>query len=239
MKRRSTLMTCLFLLLGIASLHAAYTTPQSGKVYRIHNGKSDKVIGEDGIARELVSVDAAANDFKQLWLLQESGSGYLVQNAYSGQYLQPCAQQSTQIYPTSTEQTPMYIKLVSGTGYSIGQAQNAYLHLDNGNNIVRWWDASNAASQWHFEEVTISAEAMSLQQAAFQAFYEEYQAKLELINHIDEYSDGTTERGRALRKSICDKFGFASLEFQSLEGVVKSIGLPPEKLCTYCWNGKE
>ena len=181
-------MTCLFLLLGIASLHAAYTTPQSGKVYRIHNGKSDKVIGEDGIARELVSVDAAANDFKQLWLLQESGSGYLVQNAYSGQYLQPCAQQSTQIYPTSTEQTPMYIKLVSGTGYSIGQAQNAYLHLDNGNNIVRWWDASNAASQWHFEEVTISAEAMSLQQAAFQAFYEEYQAKLELINHIDEYN---------------------------------------------------
>ena len=188
MKRKSTLMTCLFLLLGIASLHAAYTTPQSGKVYRIHNGKSDKVIGEDGIARELVSVDAAANDFKQLWLLQESGSGYLVQNAYSGQYLQPCAQQSTQIYPTSTEQTPMYIKLVSGTGYSIGQAQNAYLHLDNGNNIVRWWDASNAASQWHFEEVTISAEAMSLQQAAFQAFYEEYQAKLELINHIDEYN---------------------------------------------------
>lgn len=181
-------MTCLFLLLGIASLHAAYTTPQSGKVYRIHNGKSDKVIGEDGIARELVSADAAANDFKQLWLLQESGSGYLVQNAYSGQYLQPCAQQSTQIYPTSTEQTPMYIKLVSGTGYSIGQAQNAYLHLDNGNNIVRWWDASNAASQWHFEEVTISAEAMSLQQAAFQAFYKEYQAKLELINHIDEYN---------------------------------------------------
>ena len=59
------------------------------------------------------------------------------------------------------------------------------------------------------------------------------------FRHIDEYSDGTTERGKALRQSICAKFGFASLEFQSLEGVVKSIGLPPEKLCTYCWNGKE
>jgi amidophosphoribosyltransferase len=59
------------------------------------------------------------------------------------------------------------------------------------------------------------------------------------FNHIDEYSDGTTERGKALRKSICDKFGFASLEFQSLGGVIKSIGLPPDKLCTYCWNGKE
>ncbi len=59
------------------------------------------------------------------------------------------------------------------------------------------------------------------------------------FNHIDEYSDGTTERGRNLRESICAKFGFASLEFQSLDGVIKSIGLPPEKLCTYCWNGKE
>ena len=59
------------------------------------------------------------------------------------------------------------------------------------------------------------------------------------FNYIDEYSDTNTERGKALRKSICDKFGFASLEFQSLEGVIRSIGLPPEKLCTYCWNGKE
>ena len=59
------------------------------------------------------------------------------------------------------------------------------------------------------------------------------------FNYIEEYSDQNTERGKALRKSICDKFGFASLEFQSLDGVIKSIGLPPEKLCTYCWNGKE
>ena len=59
------------------------------------------------------------------------------------------------------------------------------------------------------------------------------------FNHIDEYSDGSTERGKALRQSICAKFGFASLEFQSLGGVIKSIGLPPDKLCTYCWNGKE
>ena len=62
---------------------------------------------------------------------------------------------------------------------------------------------------------------------------------VEGFNYLEEYSDGTTERGKALRKSICDKFGFASLEFQSLDGVISSIGLPPEKLCTYCWNGKE
>jgi len=59
------------------------------------------------------------------------------------------------------------------------------------------------------------------------------------LKYIDEYSDSSTERGKNLRKAICDKFNFASLEFQTLDGVIESIGLEPCKLCTYCWNGKE
>ena len=59
------------------------------------------------------------------------------------------------------------------------------------------------------------------------------------MNHIEEYSDSNTERGKNLRKAICEKLNFASLEFQSLEGVIEAIGLEPCKLCTYCWNGKE
>ena len=57
--------------------------------------------------------------------------------------------------------------------------------------------------------------------------------------YIEEYSDSSTERGKKLRKAICDKFNFTSLEFQSLEGVIEAIGLDESKLCTYCWNGKE
>lgn len=59
------------------------------------------------------------------------------------------------------------------------------------------------------------------------------------FEHIDEYSDSSTERGKNLRKTICEKFNFASLEFQSIEGTIKAIGIEPCKLCTYCWNGKE
>ena len=59
------------------------------------------------------------------------------------------------------------------------------------------------------------------------------------FKHIDEYADGNSERGKAMRKTICEKFKFASLGFQTLEGVVNAIGLEPCKLCTYCWNGKE
>ncbi|MBQ2931928.1 MAG: amidophosphoribosyltransferase [Clostridia bacterium] len=59
------------------------------------------------------------------------------------------------------------------------------------------------------------------------------------FNHIEEYSDGNTERGKKLRETISEKFGFDSLDFQSLDGVIKAIGLDPCKLCTYCWSGKE
>ncbi len=59
------------------------------------------------------------------------------------------------------------------------------------------------------------------------------------FDHIKEYSDGKTERGRALRDAICRKFNFASLEFQTLQGIVEAIGLDKSELCTYCWDGEE
>ncbi len=59
------------------------------------------------------------------------------------------------------------------------------------------------------------------------------------FNHIDEYCDASTERGKKLRQAIGEKLNLGSLEFQTIEGVVEAIGLDPCKLCTYCWNGKE
>lgn len=59
------------------------------------------------------------------------------------------------------------------------------------------------------------------------------------FKYIEEYSSPDTERGKSLRRAIADNFKFDSLEFQSLEGVIKAIGIDPCKLCTYCWNGKE
>lgn len=58
------------------------------------------------------------------------------------------------------------------------------------------------------------------------------------FKYIEEYSSPSTERGKNLRRVIAEKLHFDSLEFQTLEGVVKAIGLDECKLCTYCWNGK-
>ena len=53
--------------------------------------------------------------------------------------------------------------------------------------------------------------------------------------HLEEYADSRTERGQCLLKSICQKIGFDSLGYQSLE----AIGLDRDRVCTYCWTGKE
>ena len=58
-------------------------------------------------------------------------------------------------------------------------------------------------------------------------------------NHIAEYADGKTERGKCLLKSICEEMGFDSLGYQSLDGLLEAIGLDRDKVCTYCWTGEE
>ena len=58
-------------------------------------------------------------------------------------------------------------------------------------------------------------------------------------NHLEEYADGTTQRGKCLLKSICEEMGFDSLGYQTLDGLLEAIGLDKDKVCTYCWTGKE
>ena len=57
--------------------------------------------------------------------------------------------------------------------------------------------------------------------------------------HLEEYADCNTERGQCLLHSICEKLGFTSLGYQSLDGLMEAIGIDRDKICTYCWTGKE
>ena len=59
------------------------------------------------------------------------------------------------------------------------------------------------------------------------------------LRHLDEYADRDTKRGQCMLKTICQEMGFDSLEYQSLDGMLEAIGLDREKVCTYCWTGKE
>ena len=57
--------------------------------------------------------------------------------------------------------------------------------------------------------------------------------------HLDEYSDPHTQRGQCMLKSICESLGFDSLGYQTIDGLLEAIGIDKDKVCTYCWTGRE
>jgi len=56
---------------------------------------------------------------------------------------------------------------------------------------------------------------------------------------LDEYSNPNTERYHCMVEYIGKQLNFTSLKYQNLYDMLNAIGLPHEKICTYCWNGKE
>jgi amidophosphoribosyltransferase len=52
------------------------------------------------------------------------------------------------------------------------------------------------------------------------------------------YTLPDTEQYRRMVERIAASLGVTSLRYQTLDGMVRSIGLPEEKLCTYCWTGR-
>ena len=57
--------------------------------------------------------------------------------------------------------------------------------------------------------------------------------------HVAEYADAKTERGQCMLRAICEEMGFDSLGYQTLDGLLEAIGIDRDKVCTYCWTGKE
>ena len=38
---------------------------------------------------------------------------------------------------------------------------------------------------------------------------------------------------------ICKELNFTSLRFNRLDDMLDAVGIGRDKLCTYCWDGKE
>ena len=56
---------------------------------------------------------------------------------------------------------------------------------------------------------------------------------------LADYADPDSQNYKEMVEEIRKRLNFTSLQYHRLDDLVKSIGLPKEKLCTYCWDGKE
>jgi amidophosphoribosyltransferase len=58
-------------------------------------------------------------------------------------------------------------------------------------------------------------------------------------DYLDEYADASSHRYAAMVERVQHRLGLTSLRYQHLSDLVHAIGLPKERLCTYCWDRAE
>ena len=56
---------------------------------------------------------------------------------------------------------------------------------------------------------------------------------------LEEYANPETEKYAQMVEEIRKEMGFTTLQFCRLDDMMDATGLERNKLCTYCWNGKE
>ena len=56
---------------------------------------------------------------------------------------------------------------------------------------------------------------------------------------LEKYSTPDTPEYNAMIEKIREEMHFTSLRYHRLDDMIEAIGLPADKICTYCWNGKE
>lgn len=56
---------------------------------------------------------------------------------------------------------------------------------------------------------------------------------------LEEYTNPDSEKYQKMVDKICETLNFTSLRYHRLDDMIESVGIDADKLCTYCWNGKE
>ncbi|MBP3323414.1 MAG: amidophosphoribosyltransferase [Clostridia bacterium] len=56
---------------------------------------------------------------------------------------------------------------------------------------------------------------------------------------LKDYANPDSQNYKDMIEEIRKRLGFTSLRFHRLDDLIESIGMDPDCLCTYCWNGEE
>ncbi len=57
--------------------------------------------------------------------------------------------------------------------------------------------------------------------------------------HLADYAQEGTARHQAMLDTIRARLGLTTLHYQKLDDLIAAIGLPADKVCTFCWSGQE
>ena len=169
MKKRFQLLALSVLCAVFA--HAQYVAPSEG-VFRIVNVAYNAALMEDFLNHKLhcTATIGDNDDYEQLWILKTHGTGYSLQNVFTGAYVQT-GNSGTEVNYW-TDATPKTFKMEAAeadNAYSIwdtGLSAGNGLHSKGANgNVVRW--VACDASSWRFVSVDLSDEEIAAAREEF------------------------------------------------------------------------
>ena len=172
------LLSVIFILLCTTLTASAekYVTPADSGIYRIINLKYNLALAQDFTNGGMIC-DAIGDesDCIQLWQLCKKGTGWTLQNLYTGDYVKAAGSFYKQVM-TSTTPATYYLKenSVMSKSYNmwVNTSQDYSLHCDNDNNIVPWYKGSDgvSASEWGFVKVEVTDSVIEAARAKYQTY---------------------------------------------------------------------
>ena len=204
----------LYTVLGLFTCITAWgQTPTKGKYYRVVNARTSRVIKENWDSYNITCNNVDKQDFSQVWQYTASGA---LQNVYTARYLQDQPYGST-IYTTGKTAVEVKFTKQSDNHYLIS-TNGHYLHNDNGNACVNWWDTSNEGNHWTVQEVALTADEVK----AARAEYEE-------LTTLRDNAGAYTEILKVFfTDELCTelKAEYASMADDALKAAMNEAGLP-------------
>ena len=169
MKKRFQLLALSVLCAVFA--HAQYVAPTEG-VFRIVNVAYNAALMEDFLNHKLYCTSTIGDndDYEQLWILKEQGTGYSLQNVFTGAYVQTGNKDTEVNYWTDATPKTFNIEAAEAdNAYSIwdtGLSSGNGLHSKGANgNVVKW--VACDASSWRFVSVDLSDEDIAAAREEF------------------------------------------------------------------------
>ena len=204
----------LYTVLGLFTCITAWgQTPTKGKYYRVVNARTSRVIKENWDSYNVTCNNVDKQDFSQVWQYTASGA---LQNVYTARYLQDQPYGST-IYTTGKTAVEVKFTKQSDNHYLIS-TNGHYLHNDNSNNLVNWWDTSNEGNHWTVQEIALTADEVK----AARAEYEE-------LTTLRDNAGAYTETLKAFfTDELCTELQaeYASMADDALKAAMNEAGLP-------------
>lgn len=162
------LLSTLFLTVAtLFSLHAQ-SIPTDSAIYRLVNAGRENAVMTEDISAHNIYCTAKGDDksYNQLWMFHKNGTGWSIQNVFTGQYVQnqsatyalfTTAATTNTLYVSENSTIPGNYNIVNTSGGNWG------MHCDAAYDVVPWYSGSNTAggSEWIFEKVEMSNEELN------------------------------------------------------------------------------